>query len=97
MTVGISVFELHLPGARSLKEKRRVIRSLLDRIAGRYRVSIYESDYLDLHQRAEIALAMIGPNQTDVSRVLDKIRNLVDDEGNCFLTHWEPQFLEALA
>ena len=95
MTVGISVFELHLPGSRSLKEKRRVIRSLIDRIAGRYRVSIYESDYQDLHQRAEIALAMIGASETDVARALDRIRNLVDDQADCFLTHWEPQFLEA--
>ena len=96
MVVGISVFELHLPEARSLKEKRRVVRSLVERIAGRYRVSIYESDHHDLHQRAEIALALIGPDDGAVSAVLERVRDLVDSEDRCVLTHWDPQYLEAM-
>ena len=32
MLIGISVFELHLPHARSLKEKRKVVKGLIDRI-----------------------------------------------------------------
>ena len=94
MVVGISVFELHLPQARSLKDKRRVVRRLVERIGQRHRVSVYESDYHDLHQRAEIALAMIGPNHNDVSRVLDRVRDLVELEGDCLLTYWDPQLLE---
>ena len=59
MVVGISVFELHVPGSRGLKEKRKVVKSLLDRIHQRYRVSVTETDLHDLHQRAEIGLALV--------------------------------------
>ena len=60
MIVGISVFELHLPTSRSLKDKRRVVKSLIERVHQRYRLSIAETDFHDLHQRAEIAIAAVS-------------------------------------
>ena len=93
MVIGISVFELHLPQSRSLKQKRRVIKSLIDRIFGRYRVSITESDFHDLHQRAEIAIALIARNQPEAERILDKIEQLIEQQLDCQLTFWTPQFL----
>lgn len=95
MVVGISVFELHLPEATSLKEKRRVIKSLLERIARRFRVSIIESDFHDLHQRSEIALVLIARRHDEVERVLQRIRELVETQGECYITYWDPQYLEA--
>ncbi|MGB6993115.1 MAG: DUF503 domain-containing protein, partial [Thermoanaerobaculia bacterium] len=59
MIVAVSVFELHIPAGRSLKDKRRVVKALKDRIYRRYRVSIAETDHHDLHQRAEIAIAAV--------------------------------------
>jgi uncharacterized protein YlxP (DUF503 family) len=95
MVVGISVFELHVPEARSLKEKRSVVKSLIERLAARHRVCILESDFQDLHQRSEITLALLGHTQMDVDRVLDRIRREIEEHGGCYLTHWEPQLLEA--
>jgi uncharacterized protein YlxP (DUF503 family) len=97
MVVGISVFELHLPGARNLKDKRRVIKSLIDRLERRHRLSIYESGYHDLHQRSEIATALVGPSEASVRGVLERVRDLVDSESECMLTRWEPQYLEELS
>src|SRR5688572_25008302 len=74
MVVAISVFELHVPEARSLKEKRSVVKSLIERIQARHRVCVLESDFQDLHQRSEITLALLGHNQVDVDRVLERIR-----------------------
>jgi uncharacterized protein YlxP (DUF503 family) len=93
--LAISVFELHVPEARSLKEKRSVVKSLIERIEARHRVCLLESDFQDLHQRSEITLALLGHNQPDVDRVLARIRDTIDGHGGCYLTYWEPQFLEA--
>ena len=59
MIVGVTVFELHLPASRSLKDKRRVVKSLIDRVHQRYRLSVAETGFHDLHQRAEIAVAAV--------------------------------------
>lgn len=96
MVVGVSIFELHIPEARSLKHKRKVIRSLVDRIHRRFRVSIAETDYHDLHQRAEVSIAAIARSPTDGQRLMDSIRDLIDTEPAAMLTHWDPQLLEGM-
>jgi uncharacterized protein YlxP (DUF503 family) len=95
MTVGISIFELHLHSSRSLKDKRRVVKSLVDRIHQRFRVSVAETDFQDLHQRAEISVAaVVAGNENEMEHLMAEIRNLVDGEPEAFLTRWEPQILE---
>ncbi|MEM7350899.1 MAG: DUF503 domain-containing protein [Acidobacteriota bacterium] len=96
MVVGISIFELHLPEARSLKQKRKVIKGLIERIHRRFRVSIAETDYHDLHQRSEISLAAIARSSTDGQRLMDSIRDMIDSEYEASLTHWDPQLMEGM-
>ncbi|HEV8582015.1 MAG TPA: DUF503 domain-containing protein [Thermoanaerobaculia bacterium] len=95
MIVGISVFELHLPASRSLKDKRRVVKSLIDRVHQRYRISVAETGFHDLHQRAEIAVAAVAAGgESEMEKLMDGIRNLVENEPEVYLTRWEPQMLE---
>ena len=95
MIVGISVFELHLPSSRSLKDKRRVVKSLIDRVHQRYRVSIAETDFHDLHQRAEIAVAVVAAGgEMEMDKMMEEMRNLVESDPEVYLTRWDPQILE---
>ncbi|MFQ5574269.1 MAG: DUF503 domain-containing protein [Terriglobia bacterium] len=57
--VGVAEFEIVLPGCSSLKDKRRVVQSLIQKIRNRYNVSIREVDHLDRRQRATIAAAKV--------------------------------------
>jgi len=94
MIVAVSVFELHIPAGRSLKEKRRVIKSLTERLHQRYRVSVAETDHHDLHQRAQIAVAAVHRSRHEVERLMDRIREHVDEVPGAMLTTWEPFFVE---
>lgn len=95
MIVGISIFELHLPASRSLKDKRRIVKSLIDRVHQRYRLSIAETGFHDLHQRAEIAVAAVtAGGESEMEKMMDEVRNLVESEPEVYLTRWEPQLLE---
>jgi uncharacterized protein YlxP (DUF503 family) len=42
VTIGFCTFELHLPAARSLKDKRQVVRSVKERLRARYNVAVVE-------------------------------------------------------
>jgi uncharacterized protein len=95
MIVGVVNFELHLPESRSLKDKRRVIKSLIDRIFQRYRVSIAETGFHELHQRAEISIAVVTQKEADMQKLMEHIRDLLDNVPEAYLTRWEPQLLEA--
>jgi uncharacterized protein len=95
MIVGISIFELHLPASRSLKDKRRVVKSLIDRVHQRYRVSIAETDFHDLHQRAEVTMAVVvSGGETEMEKLMEDVRNLVESDPEIYLTRWDPQLLE---
>lgn len=94
MVVGISIFELHMPGAGSLKQKRKVVKSLVERIHQRFRVSIAETDHHDLHQRSEISLAVVAQSHREGQRLMDAIRELIDSQSEAVLIAWEPQWLE---
>ena len=95
MVVGLAIFELHLPACRSLKGKRKVVKGLVDRIHARFRVSVAETDHHDLHQRAEISVAIVAQKEHEIERMMDEIRNLADATGpEAFLTLWDPQILE---
>lgn len=98
MIVGICVFELHLPSSRSLKDKRRVVKSMIDRIYQRYRVSIAETSLHDLHQRAEIGIAaVVAGGDAEIQSLLDGVRNLVESDVEIYLTRWDPQILEGMS
>ena len=94
MVVAIAVLELHLPGSRSLKDKRRVVKSLIDRMHARFRVSVAETEYHDLHQRAEIGIAAVGRDGGELEHLLDELRRIADGEVEAFVARWEPQILE---
>lgn len=94
MVVAVSVFELHIPAGRSLKEKRRVIKSLTERLHQRYRVSVAETDYHDLHQRAQIAVAAVHRSRHEMERLLNNIREQVEEVPGAMLTSWEPYYVE---
>jgi hypothetical protein len=93
MAVGMSIFELHLPQARSLKDKRKIVKSLVDRIHRRYRVSVAETDLHDLHQRSELSIAAVGRSDGEVEKLLESLRRLIEEEPAAILTLWSPQIL----
>ncbi len=97
MAISVSIFELHLPEARSLKQKRKVIKSLIERIHRRYRVSIAETDHHDLHQRTEISIAAVASTPSHSRHLMDQIRELVDSEPAAMLLNWDPQVLEEVS
>jgi uncharacterized protein YlxP (DUF503 family) len=70
MFVGVLRLTLQIPGARSLKERRRVVRSLKDRLRARLPVSVAEVGGLDTHQRAVIAVAVVSGDAVRVDELL---------------------------
>ncbi len=77
MIVGLLTLDLHILEAHSLKEKRFVIKSLIDRIKNKFNVSVAEVDANDLWQRAVIGIAYVSNETVMVNKVFEQIKNLV--------------------
>jgi hypothetical protein len=61
--VALAEVQLHLPGARSLKDKRQDVRSLVERLRSRFTVLVVEADHQDLHQRAGLAIVALATEE----------------------------------
>ncbi len=77
MIAGLLRAELHLPGARSLKEKRKPLKSLLAGLQNRFHCAAAEVDHQDLHQRAAVGLAVVGADRAHVEAQLRAIETFV--------------------
>ena len=60
MFVGVLRLSLRIPSARSLKDRRRVVRSFKDRVQAKLRVSVAEVGALDEHQRAVLGVTVVS-------------------------------------
>jgi uncharacterized protein YlxP (DUF503 family) len=77
MVIGVLQLELSIGDAMSLKDKRRVVKSLKDRIAHAHNVSIAEVGALDEHRRSIIGMAMVGNDGRYVEGALSKLVDFV--------------------
>jgi uncharacterized protein YlxP (DUF503 family) len=74
MTIGVYTFEVHLPSARSLKDKRQVLRRLKDRLRARYNVAVTElGEHADLWQRGRLAVVSVAHERNALERLFEAI------------------------
>ena len=89
MTVGVLTMNLAIFESRSLKDKRRVVKSIKDRLSHRFNVSVAEVDRLDARQHAVLGVAMVSNEATYVHGCLDKIVDFVRAQGVASLLDYE--------
>lgn len=86
MVIGVQTFSLSLPGCRSLKEKRMVVRSVKDRIRNRFNVSVSETGAHDVWTRSEITVALVCSDRARADSVLDKLDRFLEEDGRFLLS-----------
>ncbi|MBF0476497.1 MAG: DUF503 domain-containing protein [Deltaproteobacteria bacterium] len=81
MFVGVARVALLIPGNSSLKGKRKVIKSLLDRLRSRFNVSAAEVGDNDLWQRALIGVSLVANDRRFVDAALSKVVEFIEFSG----------------
>lgn len=89
MVVASQTWELSLPGCSSLKEKRSVVRSLKDRLSGKFNVSVAETGLQDVLARAELSIAVVASDRRLAESMLDKADAFVDEHGGAVIVRVE--------
>lgn len=82
MFVGVARLVLQIPGARSLKDRRHVVKGFKERVRARFPVSISEVGDVERHQVATLGVAVVARDSAYVQSVLGEVvehaRNLPD-------------------
>ncbi len=78
MRVGVFRVELQIPAARSLKDKRRPLKSLIAQLQNRFHCAVAEVDHQDLHRRAALAVALVAADGKHLARLMQTVREFIE-------------------
>ena len=79
MTVGVCRLRLRLRGSGSLKDKRQVVRSVLERVRQRYRVAAAEVDDQEEWQLATLGFSCVSNSHRHADEVLDSVIAYIEE------------------
>jgi uncharacterized protein YlxP (DUF503 family) len=85
MVIGVCSWELSLPECRSLKEKRKVVKSLKERLQQRFRVSVAETSHQDTWTRSQLTAAVVAADAAQADSILDKLDRFVEGDGRALI------------
>ncbi len=93
MVIGVLQLEISVSDAMSLKDKRRVVKSLKDRIAHSHNVSIAEVGALEEHRRSILGIAMVSNDRQYVQGAFSKLLDFVRTVLTADLIDYQIDFL----
>jgi hypothetical protein len=93
MFVGVLRLTFHIPHARTLKDKRRVVQKFRDRIRSRFDVSVAEVGAQDLHQRAVFGVSVVSGDAAVCDSVLEKVAHAAETQEDALLTNRETEVI----
>lgn len=83
--IGVLRLSVRIPGSRSLKDRRRALLGLRDRVAARHHAALAEVGHLEDHDRAILAVALVANDARVLQSRLDAIRAEADARGDLLI------------
>lgn len=77
MNAGVCKFKIHIPDNHSLKEKRRIVKSIMSKLRNQYNISIAEVDDHELWQIATLGMSCISNSNSHVDEIFNNILNFI--------------------
>jgi uncharacterized protein YlxP (DUF503 family) len=91
--IGVLKLELFIHGAESLKDKRMVVNSILDKLRARFNVSAAQMDDHDLWQRATLAVVVVSNDAKVAQSILNHARDVAEADIRCDVTECRVEIL----
>lgn len=87
MIVGTAEITLYAPWVHSLKEKRMVVKSILDKVQNRFNVSAAETDMQDVHQTAVLGFACVAGTVSQADSITDHVLDFIEKNTEAEITN----------
>ena len=93
MTVGVALVVFRLHEIHSLKDKRRIVKSLVEKSRSRFNVTVAEVADQDVYRQASIGIAVVGSDGRVLNSLLDRIIDFMESLGLAELISREMEFI----
>ncbi|MCF8009507.1 MAG: DUF503 domain-containing protein [Halanaerobiales bacterium] len=89
MFVAVIKIELQIPMARSLKDKRSIIKSMIEKSKNKFNIAVAEVDDKDLWKNSTIGIVTVADNKYYLDKVVNKVINFVENFPEVYLYNFE--------
>jgi uncharacterized protein YlxP (DUF503 family) len=93
MTVGLLLLDCYIAESQSLKDKRRILTSLSERLRRQFNIAVAEVEYQDQWQRAQLAIVLVNTNWRMLQSSMSKLTEYVDRDRRVEITNAETRQL----
>lgn len=93
MTIGVLQLDFLIPGARSLKDKRRVVKSLRERMRNRFNCSVAETEYQDMWNRAQLTVCVVSGESQHANTQLNEIARFAGQSRDAEMVDYRIEML----
>lgn len=93
MIIGLCTVKLHIPMAHSLKDKRKVLKSLLEKGKNKFNIAIAEVDQNDLWQSSTIAFVTVTNDISYLDSVLEKVIKFIEESNGVQMVDYSIEHL----
>ena len=93
MSVGLLLLDCYIPESQSLKDKRRILSSLSERLRRQFNIAVAEVEYQDQWQRARLAVVLVNTNWRMLQSSVSKLTEYVDRDRRVEITNTETRQL----
>ena len=84
MVVGVMQLEIYMHSCRSLKDKRRIVKSLTGKVKSKFQnLSVSEVGSLNLWKKSDIAIATVSNDTKLVQSNLDRVLKFINENDLC--------------
>lgn len=83
MYIGVLRIELYIGGSFSLKDKRRIIKSLIERIKNKFNVSAAETGKMDNWNYSQLGISCVSNEAGHCDSMLNSVINFIENNGDC--------------
>jgi len=94
MVVGVCCLRLALHDVFSLKEKRSIVKKIIERVRARFPVSIAEVGDNDILRSAQVGFSMVGNDRAYINCCID---NVIDYVESLYLAEIVDQQMEIMS
>lgn len=91
MVIGVCRIVLSIDEVYSLKEKRHVIKSIIERLKSRFNASVAEVDLNDTWKNAVIGVSCVSNEAAHADSMMANIVNFVENDGRVFLVDYSTE------
>lgn len=93
MVVGLGIITFRIHDCRSLKSKRKIVKSIVGRLQNNFNASVAEVGSNDMYDEALIGFAVVGNDRILTNSKIDKVFNFADELGLAEIINTEMEII----